>query len=141
MNPTLFLAYIQQKLGEPAFQQGLYHAIMAFLVACFVAVVSIPVVIKVTEMKSLMESPDDARRAHKVPTPTFGGVAIFAALLISYFILPVADEDGLYCANLSIAGAAILFFIGMKDDLIGIDPNKKIVFQLVSACILIFWPT
>ncbi len=138
MNPDLLLAYIQQKLAEAAFQQGLYHAIMAFLVASFVAVVSIPVIIKITEMKSLMESPDDARRAHKVPTPTFGGVAIFAAVLISYFVWPIDDPQDLYRTNLSIVGAAILFFIGMKDDLVGIDPNKKILFQLLSACSLIF---
>lgn len=137
MNPDLLLAYIQQKLTESAFQQGLYQVLMAFLVACFVAVVSIPVVIKITELKSLMEKPGE-RRSHSVPTPTFGGVAIFAAVLISYFIWPINDPRDLYCTNLSIVGAAILFFIGMKDDLVGIDPNKKIGFQLLSASSLIF---
>ncbi len=138
MKPDVFFTFIQQRLSEAVFQQGLYHAIMAFLVACFVSVISIPVVIKITEMKSLMESPDDARRSHKVPTPTFGGVAIFAGVLISYFIWPINDPKDLYVTNLSVVGAAILFFIGMKDDLVGIDPNKKILFQLLSACTLIF---
>ncbi|MEZ0609196.1 glycosyltransferase family 4 protein [Fibrella sp. WM1] len=138
MNPDLLIAYIQQKLGESVFQQGLYYAIMAFLVACFVAIVSVPVVIKITELKALMEKPGE-RRSHTVPTPTFGGVAIFAAVLISYFIWPInGDPTDLYCTNLSIVGAAILFFIGMKDDLVGIDPNKKILFQLLSASSLIF---
>lgn len=138
MNPDLLVAYIQQKLSESLFQQGLYYAIMAFLVACFVAVVSVPVVIKITELKALMEKPGH-RRSHTVPTPTFGGVAIFAAVLISYFIWPInGDASDLHCTNLSIVGAAILFFIGMKDDLVGIDPNKKILFQLLSAASLIF---
>ena len=138
MDPDLLLAYIQQKLAEAAFTEGLSHAAIAFLLAGFVSIVSIPVIIKITEMKSLMESPDDARRSHKVPTPTFGGVAIFAGVLIGYFICQTQDGSELYATNLAIVGASILFFIGMKDDLVGIDPNKKMLFQLLSACILIF---
>jgi UDP-GlcNAc:undecaprenyl-phosphate/decaprenyl-phosphate GlcNAc-1-phosphate transferase len=99
MNPDLLFAYIQQQLADAVFQQGLYYVIMAFLVACFVAVVSVPVVIKITELKALMEKPGE-RRSHSVPTPTFGGVAIFAAVLISYFIWPLnEDPSDLYCGR------------------------------------------
>ena len=33
----------------------------------------------------------------------------------------------------------ILFFVGIKDDLVGVDPNKKIFFQVLPALILIFF--
>lgn len=138
MNLDLLFAYIQSKLRDEMFDLGLYQCILSFLVACFVAVVSIPVVIKISELKQLMEKPGE-RRAHTTPTPTFGGIAIFAAMLISYFLWPSLDQVDVYRTNLSIVGMTILFFVGIKDDLVGIDPNKKIIFQVLPALILIFF--
>lgn len=138
MNVDLFIAYLQHKLQDDLFTLGLYQCILSFLVACFVAVVAIPVVIKISELKSLMEKPGE-RRSHTTPTPTFGGIAIYAAILIAYFLWPSIDQTDIYRTNLSVAGMTILFFIGIKDDLVGIDPNKKILFQVLAALILIFF--
>ena len=138
MNIDLFIAYIQHKFQDDLFTLGLYQCILSFLVACFVAVVAIPVVIKISELKSLMEKPGE-RRSHTTPTPTFGGIAIYAAILIAYFLWPSIDQTDVYRTNLSVAGMTILFFIGIKDDLVGIDPNKKILFQVLAAMILIFF--
>lgn len=138
MNLYLLIAYLQHKLDDGLFRLGLYQCVLAFLVACFVSVVAIPVVIKISELKSLMEKPG-ARRSHSTPTPTFGGIAIYAAVLIAYFLWPSIDSVDVYRTNLSVAGMTILFFIGIKDDLVGIDPNKKIFFQVLAALILIFF--
>jgi len=138
MNIDLFIAFLQHKLADDLFTLGLYQCILSFLVACFVAIVSIPVVIKISELKSLMEKPGE-RRSHTTPTPTFGGIAIYAAILIAYFLWPSIDQTDIYRTNLSVAGMTILFFIGIKDDLVGIDPTKKILFQILAAIILIFF--
>lgn len=138
MNIELFIAYIQHKFQDDLFTLGFYQCILSFLVACFVAVVAIPVVIKISELKSLMEKPGE-RRSHTTPTPTFGGIAIYAGILIAYFLWPSIDQTDVYRTNLSVAGMTILFFIGIKDDLVGIDPNKKIMFQVLAAMILIFF--
>lgn len=138
MNIELFIAYIQHKFQDDLFTLSLYQCILSFLVACFVAVVAIPVIIKISELKSLMEKPGE-RRSHTIPTPTFGGIAIYAAMLIAYFLWPSIDQTDIYRTNLSVAGMTILFFIGIKDDLVGIDPNKKILFQVLAAMILIFF--
>jgi UDP-GlcNAc:undecaprenyl-phosphate GlcNAc-1-phosphate transferase len=138
MNISLFIAYILHKFGDDVFTLGLYQCILSFLVACFVAIVSIPVVIKISELKSLMEKPGE-RRSHSTPTPTFGGIAIYAAILIAYFLWPSIDQTEIYRTNLSIVGMTILFFIGIKDDLVGIDPAKKLSFQVLAAMILILF--
>ncbi|GAB2542591.1 glycosyltransferase family 4 protein [Spirosoma aerophilum] len=138
MNIDLLIAYLQNKFNDEHFTFGVYQCVLSFLVACFVAVVAIPVIIKISELKSLMEKPG-ARRSHSTPTPTFGGIAIFAAILISYFLWPSIDQTDLYSTNLSIAGMTILFFIGIKDDLVGIDPAKKLMFQVLAAMILILF--
>lgn len=138
MNISLFIAYILHKFGDDVFTLGLYQCILSFLVACFVAIVSIPVIIKISELKSLMEKPGE-RRSHSTPTPTFGGIAIYAAILIAYFLWPSLDQTEVYRTNLSIVGMTILFFIGIKDDLVGIDPAKKLSFQVLAAMILILF--
>jgi UDP-GlcNAc:undecaprenyl-phosphate/decaprenyl-phosphate GlcNAc-1-phosphate transferase len=138
MNIDLLIAYLSRKITNDLFQIGLYQCLLSCLVACFVAVVAIPVVIKISEIKSLMEKPGE-RRAHKTPTPTFGGIAIFAAVLVSYFLWPSLDQTDSYRTNLSIVGMTILFFVGIKDDLVGVDPSKKIFFQVLPALILIFF--
>ncbi|GAB3792628.1 MraY family glycosyltransferase [Spirosoma humi] len=138
MNIDLLIAFLQNKFGDEHFTFGLYQCVLSFLVACFVAVVAIPVIIKISELKSLMENPG-ARRSHSTPTPTFGGIAIFAAILIAYFLWPSIDQTDIYTTNLSIAGMTILFFIGIKDDLVGIDPAKKLMFQVLAAMILILF--
>ncbi|GAB3568208.1 MraY family glycosyltransferase [Spirosoma luteolum] len=138
MNIDLLIAYLQSKFSDDLFKLGLYQCILSFLVACFVSVLAIPVVIKISELKSLMEKPGE-RRSHTTPTPTLGGIAIFAAVLIAYFLWPSLDQTDVYRTNLSIAGMTILFFTGIKDDLVGIDPNKKILFQVLAAMILIFF--
>ncbi|MVM30141.1 undecaprenyl/decaprenyl-phosphate alpha-N-acetylglucosaminyl 1-phosphate transferase [Spirosoma sp. HMF4905] len=138
MNIDLFIAYLQHKFSDDLFTLGLYQCVLAFLVACFVSVVAIPVIIKISELKSLMEKPGE-RRSHSTPTPTFGGIAIFAAILIAYFLWPSIDQTEIYRTNLSIVGMTILFFIGIKDDLVGIDPAKKLMFQVLAAMILILF--
>lgn len=138
MNIDLLIAYLQHKFNDEVFTLGLYQCVLSLLVACFVSVVAIPVVIKISELKSLMEKPGD-RRSHSTPTPTFGGIAIFAAILIAYFLWPSIDQTDIYRTNLSIAGMTILFFIGIKDDLVGIDPAKKLLFQVLAAMILILF--
>ncbi|MFD2569446.1 glycosyltransferase family 4 protein [Spirosoma soli] len=138
MNIDLLIAFLQHKLNDDLFTLGLYQCTLSFLVACFISVVAIPVVIKISELKSLMEKPGE-RRSHSTPTPTFGGIAIYAAILIAYFLWPSIDQTDIYRTNLSVAGMTILFFIGIKDDLVGIDPNKKILFQVLAAMILIFF--
>ena len=138
MNIDLFIAYLQHKCGDDLFMLGLYQCVLAFLVACFVSVVAIPVVIRISELKSLMEKPGE-RRSHTTPTPTFGGIAIFAAILVAYFLWPSIDQTDIYRTNLSIVGMTILFFVGIKDDLVGIDPTKKLLFQVLASIILIFF--
>lgn len=138
MNIELLIAFMKSKFNDELFTIGVYQCLLSLLVACFVSIIAIPVVIKISELKSLMDKPGE-RRAHTTPTPTFGGIAIFAAVLISYFLWPSIDQTDIYRTNLSVVGMTILFFVGIKDDLVNVDPNKKIFFQVLSALILIFF--
>ena len=89
----------------------------------------IPRIISIVRIKNLMDKPNQ-RSSHKEKTPTMGGVAFFASLLSSLDCLQVYDSHKL---GLSLViGLLILFYIGIKDDLVGVSPRTKIIGQMLS---------
>jgi UDP-N-acetylmuramyl pentapeptide phosphotransferase/UDP-N-acetylglucosamine-1-phosphate transferase len=68
-------------------------------------------------------------------TPTLGGVAIFAATLISYFIWDNPYEG--HEIHLAVADLIILFFLGIKDDILILSPKKKLLIQIAASMLLI----
>ena len=89
----------------------------------------IPRIISIVRIKNLMDKPNQ-RSSHKEKTPTMGGVAFFASLLSSLYFLQVYDSHKL---GLSLViGLLILFYVGVKDDLVGVSPRTKIIGQMLS---------
>ena len=109
--------------------------ILAFITAFTLVYFAIPSIINVARKKHLMDEPKD-RGAHNSSVPTLGGVAIFAGVLF-FFVLwtpfqVFTDLQYILCAVI------ILFLVGVKDDLDPISPWKKLIAQIIAACILIF---
>ncbi|MBP6385028.1 MAG: undecaprenyl/decaprenyl-phosphate alpha-N-acetylglucosaminyl 1-phosphate transferase [Pseudarcicella sp.] len=116
----------------------LIQLFLSGILACFLALKAIPVIITISRLKNLMAEPGE-RHSHEAKTPTLGGVAIFAATLISYFIWKYDDEEPLI--HVSISAIIILFFLGVKDDILVLSPKKKIIIQvLVAAMVTILGP-
>ena len=72
-------------LIEIVAQNRLYQVVITIIVSFLVAKTSIPVIITISRLKNLMDIPGN-RSSHDRKTPTLGGVAIFASILIGYFI-------------------------------------------------------
>ncbi len=72
-------------------------------------------------------------RWHKRPTAMFGGVAIFIATAVVYFLLvPLTGK------SLVVFGAgSFLFGVGLVDDILNIRPYQKLIGQLIGAGILV----
>ncbi len=114
------------------------QCLISFLIACTIAVMSIPVIINFCDLLNLKEIPN-YRSAHKDATPKFGGIAIFASILIGHFLWPhFNDLSDSYLTNLSVVGITMLFFLGLKDDLLMLDPAKKLLLQVIAASTLVF---
>jgi len=132
-----------------------YILLMGFLTAFFVVLFTMPSLIKVARMKHLVDEPSEERKLHHRSIPTIGGIIIFAAIIFSYslwfpsglsaFSSPGADFKLLYGEmstayadfKVMIAAMVLLFFIGVKDDIIGFSPVKKLVGHMVVAYILV----
>ena len=102
---------------------------MAFAITAF----TIPSIVHVTRSKNLCSVPN-GRTSHAGSIPTLGGIAIFIGFLLSTVV--VAGTHYIIELRYIIAGLIIIFFIGVKDDILVIDPYKKLTGQ-VSAAILI----
>ena len=106
----------------------------SFLLAFLLTFMSIPSLVDVARMKHLYDIPN-GRASHKVNTPTLGGMAIYAGFIISIMIfLYIPDIPYIQYV---IAGIIIVFFIGLKDDVIAIAPMIKFIGQLFAATIII----
>lgn len=119
--------------------------ILVFLTSFIVVLYSTPALIKVAVLKRLIDSPSEERKIHKRSIPTIGGIIIYAGTLFAY-ALWYDVEDRIYYDKifksvtefkLIIATSLILFFVGVKDDIIGTAPVKKLFAHIVVALILV----
>ncbi|MBK8493902.1 MAG: undecaprenyl/decaprenyl-phosphate alpha-N-acetylglucosaminyl 1-phosphate transferase [Chitinophagaceae bacterium] len=103
---------------------------LAFLITFF----AIPVIIQVAKDKKLFDEPDE-RKVHKNVIPTLGGLGIFAGFIIATLMgVPAAITSELqYFA----AAATVIFFLGIKDDILVLSASKKFIGQLIAAGIII----
>jgi UDP-N-acetylmuramyl pentapeptide phosphotransferase/UDP-N-acetylglucosamine-1-phosphate transferase len=102
---------------------------LAFLITFF----SIPVIIEVAKDKKLFDEPGE-RKIHKAVIPTLGGLGIFAGFIIATLMgAPPSDAVLQYF----IAAIMVIFFLGIKDDILILSATKKFIGQLVAAGIII----
>lgn len=75
------------------------------------------------------------RRIHKKPTPLIGGLAIYAAFVVSSLLfLPLNHETvGM------LLGATVIVALGLIDDAKELSPKAKILGQLAAAVILVLF--
>lgn len=103
-------------------------AIVTSIVICFAA---IPVIIKIADLKKLMDESDQFRKIHHNVIPTLGGIGIFAAFLISFSIW--GNAASLESYPFFVAGLFMLFLTGIKDDILTMSANSKLLIQTVAA--------
>lgn len=94
----------------------------------------IPKIIKVSRIKKLFDIPNH-RSATKHIVPTLGGIGIFAGIIISVIIS--SNSFNIDELKYMLAGIITMFFIGMKDDIIGLAARKKFLVQLLAALYLV----
>lgn len=108
--------------------------ISSFLIGFILVIVSIPVIVRISREKHLYDEPNE-RRINKVVVPNLGGIAIFIGVSIAT-LLSLHRFEFIEFRYIQ-ASMIILFFIGIKDDILIISARKKFIAQLLCALILI----
>jgi len=110
-----------------------YFAIVGL--AFLLAVSGIPSIIHIALKYRLFDSAESHRKSHRAQISRLGGVAIFCSFTIT--ILLFATTVNYQQANFLITSCIILFGLGLKDDLYGVNPGTKFFLQIIVAIILV----
>jgi UDP-GlcNAc:undecaprenyl-phosphate/decaprenyl-phosphate GlcNAc-1-phosphate transferase len=114
----------------------LLQAAAAVAVTAVIVYKLIPLLVKVAYYKDLYDKPDGDRKLHDRYISYLGGIAIFIGLFTGFSISGYAGQITGF-EYLSVAMIA-LFFTGLKDDLMGLSPNKKLTIEIIAALLIIF---
>ena len=103
-------------------------------VSFIISFLAIPVVLQIAEQKKLYDIPDE-RKVHTRPVASLGGVGIFGGFLLASLLSIQGHLSPEF--QYFFAAALVIFFLGLKDDLMVLSASKKFVGQVIAASILI----
>lgn len=111
-------------------------AISAFFMTLF----GTPTLIKVAKMKRLVDEPSEDRKIHFRSVPVIGGVMIFLSIFFNVLFwvgLVYGENTFLFSAHpIALSCLILIFFMGLKDDIIGMSPSKKLFIHLFIGLVL-----
>jgi UDP-GlcNAc:undecaprenyl-phosphate/decaprenyl-phosphate GlcNAc-1-phosphate transferase len=114
---------------EHTFLPLILASFWAFLIAIF----AVPSIIRVAHIKNILDHPN-LRTVHEELTPRLGGGAMFAGFMSALTIFTDLNNG----VQQLLAACVLLFFIGLKDDLINISALKKFSMQLLATGVVMF---
>jgi UDP-GlcNAc:undecaprenyl-phosphate GlcNAc-1-phosphate transferase len=110
------------------------NVILTGSLAFVITFLAIPAIMRVAKEKKLFDLPD-SRKLHTSPIASLGGVGIFLGFFVSCLLtIPVKQNSDI---QFFFASAIVIFFLGLKDDILIISAIKKFLGQLAAAAILV----
>ena len=106
----------------------------AFVTAFVLALIFTPAAIKLAPKIGAVDIPKDGRRMHTKAMPRFGGLAIFVGTIASLAIYGGDNEKIIPV----IIGGAIIYILGVVDDLKNLDAKLKFGVQLLVAVLMYY---
>jgi len=122
----------------------MYSLLFIGILSFAVAFVLTPLCRDLAVRWGLVDRADNIRKFHPGSIPRVGGVAIFIAYVVSFAVfIPSFQFGDMVRAHLGVVrnlfpAAAIVFFIGLLDDLLGLDAWQKFAGQLVAAAVAVW---
>lgn len=118
--------------------------LQALALSFFVSFIATFLVSRVAVRRRIVDYPDDERRFHKAPTPTLGGVAVFASFFLVTLFLGVFGNH-LLSGNIPLrvllgiwAGGFILMIGGYLDDRYRLPAGYSVIFPVLAALTIVF---
>jgi UDP-GlcNAc:undecaprenyl-phosphate/decaprenyl-phosphate GlcNAc-1-phosphate transferase len=115
------------------FPGGALSLVFWYLAAFAVSAALVPMCRRIAVSKGYVAQPRQDRW-HSKPTALFGGVAIAVTTLA----LALATGD-VRAIGLSWIGGALIFTVGLTDDILSLKPSTKLIAQIAVACLFVFY--
>ncbi len=112
----------------------MFDVLLSLALSFTVAYLAIPAIVVIAANKKLFDLPDE-RKIHQAHIPSLGGIGIFGGFVLASLIciqFASASEFQYF-----FAAANVVFFLGLKDDILIISPIKKFVGQVIAAALII----
>lgn len=110
-----------------------YLIILVFSV--LITLLSIPSILHVARARHLYDDVGHFRKQHDHGIPRLGGIAIFVSFTITSLLFSMTDKS--LPINYLLTACIILFAMGLKDDLSGVNSRTKFLIQFIVASILV----
>lgn len=110
-------------------------ALLSIIGSFVVVTILIPKIRKILRSRGLIDSPDK-RSCHNISTPTMAGVSFFLTIAFAFIFIKHWDTDEI-SINL-IAALALMFAVGLKDDLVISAPKAKVGSELIAISFILF---
>ena len=107
--------------------------IISFFLAFTITCITIPSIIKISGLKSLFDKPDK-RKSHSSEIPTLGGTAVMFGMLVPTTLF--GGRDFGHELKFVVVGLLILFFIGIKDDILNISASRKLIGEIFAIAVV-----
>ena len=113
----------------------LIQILSCFIMALCISLYAVPIIVRIDRSLQLFDKPNE-RSSSKTPIPTLGGIAIF----FSFAFVSIIAMIGYNMPELIfiLAATMLIFFVGLKDDLVDLSPNKKLIIEIIAAGIIVF---
>ena len=103
-----------------------------FVVAGLITAIITPLSILIAPKVGAMDVPKDKRRVHNKPMPRFGGIALYAGIMIG---LAIFAQGRPHIAAIMV-GCTLIYLLGAVDDIKGMKPIIKFAGQVVCASVV-----
>ncbi len=110
------------------------YVLLTSAIAFIITFVAIPAIIIIAQQKKLYDIPD-ARKLHTKPIASLGGVGIFGGFFLAGLLSIAIKTNPEF--QYFFAAATLIFFLGIKDDILILSAIKKFIVQVVAAAIII----
>ena len=104
-------------------------------VSILISGIALPSVLHVARLRHLYDDLGHFRKQHDHGIPRLGGVAVFVSFTITSLLLSMTERS--LPINYLLTACIILFAMGLKDDLSGVNPRTKFFIQFIVSIILV----
>ncbi len=115
--------------------KGAPAVLFAFISAMALTWYFIPRIIRIVNERNLSDKPG-RHKIHKKSIPTLGGIGIFAGFIFGFLM---GVNNFIPGATYVTASATVLFFVGVMDDLLYLNPKNKLIAEVFSILIIMFF--
>ena len=102
------------------------------VLAAVVTAIATPLSIFIAPKVGAMDVPKDKRRVHNKPMPRFGGIALYAGIMVGLAVF----AHGHAHVDAIMVGCTLTYILGAVDDIKGMKPIIKFVGQAVCASVV-----